>query len=474
MHETQGLSMPSPITEQQPEKVACIKNKIKALQDIPYDHFKSQIAQFVACQATKMRQSCWVNTITPAETVLRGDIAEYGLCDQQRMSSHFVPFVQKKIIQRDAKVVVIGDIHGDIAVLINILENLVKTGYLDRQYNLMRQDVQMVFLGDYINKGKHSIPVMSVLLDLFIKNPDNVVLLRGNHESVEGCQRFFQRHGKPLTDDAPVPFIHELSEKFAGYTYPDLMIWYDYLPMGLYVGSRDQNGLVDYLNFCHAGLELGYNPKEFLAGSDYDFCMISSLDRNAGLTQLVAQDDTGVFVQQIERALTHQGDGMLTTCQALHKSESLITVETYPDQAGLRMGMLWNNFTTQDNPELEITLSPNRRTWYLGKNVTQKLFENASSECARLHAIFRGHQHMDEFVPELDLKSTMLTSIRHDKGVVKQWQGKVYTLGASDNITGYYSFVMIGLDDQVNDWSVRHYFKRPDQHEFSLCMTAMF
>ncbi len=62
---------------------------------------------------------------------------------------------------------VIGDIHGEISKLKNLVENI---------YNLDKK-AKLVFLGDYVNKGENSKEVLSYLVKL-----KNTVFLMGNHE----------------------------------------------------------------------------------------------------------------------------------------------------------------------------------------------------------------------------------------------------------------------------------------------------
>ena len=76
-------------------------------------------------------------------------------------------------------IVVVGDIHGYFADLQKVLElggHPSKTKYL--------------FLGDYVDRGENSVEVITLLLALKVRYPENINLLRGNHESKEITCRY--------------------------------------------------------------------------------------------------------------------------------------------------------------------------------------------------------------------------------------------------------------------------------------------
>jgi protein phosphatase len=73
--------------------------------------------------------------------------------------------------------VVIGDIHGDFFTLKKIMEKIDFISYLKNPSNLI------IFLGDYIDRGKYSIEVLLFLCKLKSEFPNNVFMLRGNHEA---------------------------------------------------------------------------------------------------------------------------------------------------------------------------------------------------------------------------------------------------------------------------------------------------
>ena len=71
-----------------------------------------------------------------------------------------------------APVTVCGDVHGqfyDLKELFKIGGEIPSTNY--------------VFLGDFVDRGKHSVETIELLLCLKARWPDKITLLRGNHES---------------------------------------------------------------------------------------------------------------------------------------------------------------------------------------------------------------------------------------------------------------------------------------------------
>lgn len=101
-----------------------------------------------------------------------------GKCLPEKQLKDMCYMVKEILIQESnvqtvsAPVIVCGDIHGQ---LYDLLE-LFRTG----------GDIpssRYVFMGDYVDRGYHSVETLELLLCLKLKYPSHIVLLRGNHES---------------------------------------------------------------------------------------------------------------------------------------------------------------------------------------------------------------------------------------------------------------------------------------------------
>mmetsp|Transcript_9844 Transcript_9844/g.20890 ORF Transcript_9844/g.20890 Transcript_9844/m.20890 type:complete len:1184 (+) Transcript_9844:71-3622(+) len=78
---------------------------------------------------------------------------------------------QSPLLELEAPMKILGDIHGQFQDLLQFLE-----------LGGLPPDTNYLCLGDYVDRGKQSIETMAVLLALKVKYPENIFLLRGNHE----------------------------------------------------------------------------------------------------------------------------------------------------------------------------------------------------------------------------------------------------------------------------------------------------
>jgi|YelNatPaOPRAMG01_1025707.scaffolds.fasta_scaffold45364_2 protein phosphatase len=84
-------------------------------------------------------------------------------------------------IEVKGKLIVIGDLHGDIQSLNYIIK---ESRFLKSKYSML------IFLGDYVDRGEYSPQVLYKVLNLKLYFPSRVVTLRGNHEGPEDIQAY--------------------------------------------------------------------------------------------------------------------------------------------------------------------------------------------------------------------------------------------------------------------------------------------
>jgi len=83
------------------------------------------------------------------------------------------PFEERKM-DPEKDYFAIGDIHGDKTTLLKILFSIYK--------GRNPEQVVIFFLGDYVDRGEKDTYVLSIVFSLYLTFPDNIVLMKGNHE----------------------------------------------------------------------------------------------------------------------------------------------------------------------------------------------------------------------------------------------------------------------------------------------------
>ena len=102
------------------------------------------------------------------------------ICKENGRVGNFEVFGRLVRLKPVGEALVVGDLHGDLESLIEILNS---SKFLDK----ISQDANatMIFLGDYGDRGPLSAEVYYTLLKLKLHFPKQIILLRGNHEGPE-------------------------------------------------------------------------------------------------------------------------------------------------------------------------------------------------------------------------------------------------------------------------------------------------
>lgn len=127
------------------------------------------------------------------------------------------------------RTIAIGDIHGCYYTLVSLL----------RELNINFEEDRVIFLGDYIDRGKYPLKTVLAIKDIALKHTKNVICLKGNHEDM--CCRYYFNGDKIWSWNG-----YERSfEEIENYEKKDeLLSWMNSLPV--------RYETEDYC-FCHSG-----------------------------------------------------------------------------------------------------------------------------------------------------------------------------------------------------------------------------
>ena len=118
---------------------------------------------------------------------------------------------QPTILRLKAPIVVVADLHGRYIDLLRIFK---KYGFPDK--------TNFLFLGDYVDRGEDSLDIITLLLALKLRFPENLYMLRGNHES----ELISTQYG----------FKDECKRK--GAPYQPFMLPFDSLPLAAIINDK--------------------------------------------------------------------------------------------------------------------------------------------------------------------------------------------------------------------------------------------
>lgn len=278
----------------------------------------------------------------------------------------FVPYAQKLVLKDGDTFMCKGDLHGDVHSLIAFMRFLQEAGYTRKEnpFRIINPRFHLIFLGDYVDRGLWGAEVIYLLLRLKIENPEQVILIRGNHEDPSIAQVY--------------GFYNEFMQKFkfesresVQNVYNKISKCYEYLPLVLYVGSPSLEG-VDFIQCCHGGMEMGYNPKKFLKSAPcIQFETLRELKRASACAEwnLVCQNEAAEIVPLKD-----------CCCDFVPVSPTI----PYP------LGFMWHDFVVDVQG---ISCYKFGRGFACDKNLTHATLAAASSKKVKLRAVVRAHQH---------------------------------------------------------------------------------
>lgn len=308
--------------------------------------------------------------IIQANKILKDEYAKLRALPEKDISqtiynnSNFTPFVNKRELELSSSLYFWGDLHGSAHAFMRSILQLVDQNILSNDGKLTNKDSYLIFLGDFVDRGMYGAEVLYIICNLYIENPKQVMIVRGNHEDI---------NLNLLNTQAS--FIHELNLKYYddnSYELTSLISilnnFYNSLPVATFIGYDNVDDQKQFLQACHGGLEIGFNAHELL-NNPYDYQFIKTLERknNIELLEKTIQD-------------------------ALYKNIPMSARLNY-DKSQLYaagVGFMWSDFCTDNDTIASYTPY---RGWCYGRELTIKLLMIQSSDKAKITMIIRGHQH---------------------------------------------------------------------------------
>lgn len=180
-----------------------------------------------------------------------------------------------------------GDIHGSLHTLVRSLLRLVSLKYINKDFTL-KKDFHIYFLGDLIDRNIYGIDILFILMQLFLLNPNQIHMIRGNHEEIQTNKKyFFYNEFLKLTSD--VKKAHSL--------------YFEYCKTWLYLPSAIFLNHSSYIQLCHGGF---YKDAKF----------IKKYLESDNIIQVITNENNMMDIQWSDYNCGFVGDDALTDAES--------------------------------------------------------------------------------------------------------------------------------------------------------------
>lgn len=146
----------------------------------------------------------------PRDTHIKMDVSDLTwLCNEAIKTLKNDPV----LLSLNSPLTICGDIHGQFYDLLKFLE-----------MGGMPPETNYLFLGDYVDRGKNSVEVFTLLMCLKVKYPNNFWLIRGNHETRDISRLY--------------GFFNECSMNYTSDLWSKYCDVFEYLPLAAVISER--------------------------------------------------------------------------------------------------------------------------------------------------------------------------------------------------------------------------------------------
>jgi hypothetical protein len=151
-------------------------------------------------------------------------------------------YITKLFTKKESNICLFGDIHGAVHTLTRSLLRLFAFGYINKDF-ILNSNFYIVFLGDLVDRGLYSLEIIYLVMKLKILNPNNVFIIRGNHELCSVNYRYGLKANFGKLDS---------SEEVINQVYCKYCYSWSFLPAAIFL--REEGFESKYIQLCHGGI----------------------------------------------------------------------------------------------------------------------------------------------------------------------------------------------------------------------------
>lgn len=267
-----------------------------------------------------------------------------------------------------------ADLHGDLKSFITNLSRLQELHLLTSNYRCA-EGTHLVFLGDYCDRGVYGTEILELLIALKTENPDQVHLIRGNHENAA----MNLTHSQSDTRLQTIVWHTEWKES--------LDRFYKTMPLSIYF-SLQVEGSREYIQCAHGLFEVTTDPAPLLDNpAPYGYLHVCKQRSFSDRITAIADDDQSAMATAARRL-------QAIVPQVLAESLNDLTAYNWGDVSPgcSRIGYLGS------------------RQYALGASDIRNYFD-LSSTMHQVKLLIRGHQHRYSLLQDNDEDRVLVATL---------------------------------------------------------------
>lgn len=267
-----------------------------------------------------------------------------------------------------------ADLHGDLKSLIANLSRLRQLQLLTSDYRCS-QGTHLVFLGDYCDRGVYGTEILEILIALKTENPDQVHLIRGNHENAA----MNLTHSRSDTRLQTIVWHTEWKDS--------LDRFYKTMPLSIYFSLKVE-GRREYIQCSHGLFEVTTDPAPLLDHPAPYGCLYVRKQRS--------------FSDRIAAIADDDQSPMAIAARRLQDIVPQVLSDSLSDLSAYNWGDVSPGFSRIGDL--------GSRHYALGAADIRNYFD-LSSTLHRVRLLIRGHQHRYSLLQDADEDSVLVATL---------------------------------------------------------------